>query len=72
MRPTAAVGQVSDGLTSGIFKSNAAFFRRGSSGAGREILSGAELAAYQARAAALAPRDMLAWLYSPRQEPGSA
>ena len=50
--------------TAGIFKSNAAFFRRGSPGAGREILSDAELAAYQARAAALAPRDMLAWLHS--------
>ena len=50
--------------TAGIFKSNAAPFRRGSPGAGREILSDAELAAYQARAAALAPRDMLAWLHS--------
>jgi aryl sulfotransferase len=50
--------------TAGIFKSNAAFFRRGRSGAGQEILSDAELAAYQARGAALAPRDMLAWLHS--------
>ena len=58
--------------TAGVFKSNAAFFRRGTSGAGREILSAAELAAYHARAAALAPRDMLAWLHSPRQEPGTA
>jgi hypothetical protein len=45
--------------TAGIFKCNAAFFRRGTSGAGREILSGEELAAYYARAAQLAPPDML-------------
>lgn len=51
----------------GILKSNAAFFRRGTSGAGREILSGDELAAYHARAAQLAPPDMLTWLH--RQNP---
>jgi aryl sulfotransferase len=49
----------------GLFKSNAAFFRRGSSGAGREILGDAELASYHARATAMAPPDMLAWLHSP-------
>ena len=53
----------------GFFKSNAAFFRRGRSGAAREILSPDELAAYQARAEQLAPPDMLAWLQA---EPGSA
>lgn len=53
--------------TAGICKSNAAFFRRGTSGAGREILSDEELAGYHARAAQLAPPDMLAWLHSPRQ-----
>jgi aryl sulfotransferase len=51
--------------TAGLFKSNAAFFRRGSSGAGREILSAAEIAGYDARAAQLAPPDLLAWLHSP-------
>jgi len=30
--------------TTGIFKNNAAFFRRGTSGAGREILTADELA----------------------------
>jgi hypothetical protein len=55
--------------TTGLFKSNAAFFRRGTSGAGREILSDRELAAYHDRAAQLAPADMLAWLHSPREEP---
>jgi aryl sulfotransferase len=34
--------------TAGLFKSNAAFFRLGSSGAGREILSGIEMDAYHA------------------------
>jgi hypothetical protein len=51
--------------TAGVFKSNAAFFRRGTSGAGRELLSDAELAAYAGRAASLAPPDMLAWLHAP-------
>ncbi len=39
------------------------FFRRGVSGAGREELSAAELAGYQARAAQLAPPGLLAWLH---------
>jgi aryl sulfotransferase len=51
--------------TAGIFKSNAAFFRRGVSGAGAGILSEPELAGYHARTARLAPPDMLAWLHSP-------
>jgi aryl sulfotransferase len=55
--------------TAGIFKSNAAFFRRGTSGAGHEILSDEEIAAYHARAAQLAPPDMLTWLHSPRRDP---
>jgi aryl sulfotransferase len=37
--------------TAGIFKSNAAFFRRGTSGAGREVLSDEEAAGYYARVA---------------------
>lgn len=48
--------------TAGILKSNAAFFRRGTSGAGHEVLSDEEIAAYHARAARLAPPDMLVWL----------
>jgi aryl sulfotransferase len=53
--------------TAGLFKSDAAFFRRGTSGAGREILSADEIAGYHARAAQLAPSDLLAWLHSPGQ-----
>jgi aryl sulfotransferase len=53
----------------GLFKSNDAFFRRGTSGAGHEVLSDSELAAYHARAATLAPPDLLAWLHAPGPEP---
>lgn len=44
-------------------KDNTAFFRRGTSGAAGELLTGAELARYHARAAQLAPADLLAWLH---------
>jgi aryl sulfotransferase len=47
----------------GVLKDPVAFFRRGRSGAGRELLNPAELARYQARAAELAPADLLAWLH---------
>jgi hypothetical protein len=49
----------------GIFRDTASFFYRGTSGAGREILSEDELAAYHARVAPMAPPDMLQWLHSP-------
>jgi hypothetical protein len=47
---------------------NALFFRRGTSGAAREILSDDEMAWYHARVARLAPPEMIEWLYrrSPR------
>jgi len=51
--------------TPGVLKDPAAFFRRGSSGAGREVLDAAELAEYEHRAAALAPQDLVAWLHRP-------
>jgi aryl sulfotransferase len=41
------------------------FFRRGTSGAGREVLSDEEIAAYHARVGQLAPPDMLSWLHAP-------
>jgi hypothetical protein len=47
----------------GVLKDPAAFFRRGSSGAGRETLSSAEIERYYARAAGLAPPGLLAWLH---------
>jgi aryl sulfotransferase len=51
----------------GVLKDSAAFFRRGRSGAGREVLTGAEIARYHARAAQLAPAGLLSWLHSPGQ-----
>jgi aryl sulfotransferase len=44
-------------------KDPSAFFRKGTSGSGRSLLSGAELARYHARTAGLAPADLLAWLH---------
>jgi aryl sulfotransferase len=51
--------------TQGIIRDTASFFHRGTSGAGREILSDEEMASYYARAAELAPPDLLDWLHSP-------
>ena len=48
-----------------ILKSPSAFFRRGTSGAGQELLTDDELAHYYARAASFAPADMLRWLHGP-------
>jgi aryl sulfotransferase len=48
-----------------VLKSRAAFFRRGRSGAGREVLTPEEVARYHERVAALAPADLLAWLHDP-------
>jgi hypothetical protein len=47
----------------GILKDRSAFFRRGGSGAGRELLSDAEFAHYLARTATMAPSDLLSWLH---------
>ncbi len=49
--------------TRGVLKDPAAFFRRGTSGAGEELLTSDELAAYHERTAAMAPADMLTWLH---------
>jgi aryl sulfotransferase len=54
--------------TSGILTSPAAFFRRGSSGSGIEVLTPEEVQRYRDRAAQLAPADLLAWLHD---EPGT-
>jgi aryl sulfotransferase len=48
---------------SGILKDRAAFFRRGSSGAGREVLTSDELAHYYQRTATMADPDVLSWLH---------
>lgn len=49
--------------TGGVLKSREAFFRRGSSGAGAELLTAAELAHYEERANQLAPDDLVEWLH---------
>ena len=49
--------------TGGVLKSRAAFFRRGSSGAGAELLTPAELAHYHERARQLAPDELIDWLH---------
>jgi hypothetical protein len=48
---------------SGVLKDPSAFFRRGTSGAGRELLTAQELAGYHARTRRMAPPDLLAWLH---------
>jgi aryl sulfotransferase len=48
---------------SAILKDSAAFFRRGTSGAGAEAINGDEGDRYRKRAAELAPPDLLAWLH---------
>jgi len=47
----------------GVLKDPVAFFRRGSSGAGRETLSAEELTHYYRRCAGLAGPDLLTWLH---------
>ncbi len=47
----------------GVLKDEAAFFRRGRSGAGSEVLTADELARYEARVAGLAPPEVVDWLH---------
>jgi aryl sulfotransferase len=47
----------------GVLKDRERFFRRGSSGAGRELLTADEVDRYHARAAQMAPADLLTWLH---------
>ena len=57
--------QASTLAPAGVLKSSAAFFRRGTAGAAREVLTDDDLATYRARVAELAPADLLAWLPAP-------
>jgi hypothetical protein len=50
---------------SGVMRSHQAFFRVGSSGSGKALLTPGEQESYLTRAAALAPADLLAWLHRP-------
>ncbi|WP_327042798.1 sulfotransferase domain-containing protein [Micromonospora ureilytica] len=49
--------------TLGVLRDRQAFFRRGGSGQGRDLLDDAARARYEARAATLAPPDLLTWLH---------
>jgi hypothetical protein len=51
-----------------ILKDRARFFRRGSSGAGGEVLSPDEMAHYDARIRILAPPDVVTWLHHESRE----
>jgi hypothetical protein len=55
----------------GVLKDRGAFFRRGTSGAGRELLTDVEMPRYHARAAQLAPSDLLAWLHRESDAPSA-
>jgi hypothetical protein len=46
----------------GTVRAAADFFRRGTPGAAREVLTADEIAGYESRAAHLAPPDLLKWL----------
>ncbi len=48
---------------SGVLKDQRAFFRRGTSGAGAELLTATELDRYDRRASSMAPRGVLEWLH---------
>ena len=47
----------------GVIKDPAAFFRRGTSGGGREVLTAAQLERYRSRTERLARPEMLSWLH---------
>lgn len=51
-----------------VGKGDSPFFRRGSSGEGWSLLTNAEIARYHARAALVAPRDLLTWLHRGNEE----
>lgn len=55
---------------SGVLKDPRAFFRSGTTGSGRAVLTGAELARYRARLASLAPAELITWLV--REPTGAA
>ncbi len=50
----------------GVLRDRRAFFRNGRSGQGSALLDDVTRARYRARAAALAPADLLAWLHRER------
>jgi len=49
----------------GFYNDRDQFFRKGSTGQWREILSDEDLSRYAARVAELAPADLAAWIHHP-------
>ena len=47
---------------SGVLLDQSRFFRRGTSGEGREVLSDADVAQFRARVSSMAPPDLVSWL----------
>jgi aryl sulfotransferase len=65
----ATFGRMRDGAAQlvpggGVLKSSAAFFRRGTSGAGHELLTDEEVASYHERTGRMAPPELLTWLHA--------
>ncbi len=56
-------GSLGSATPDGVLKDPAAFFRRGTSGAGAEVLDDGEQRRYYQKAGAMAPEDLLAWLH---------
>ncbi|HEY5250682.1 MAG TPA: sulfotransferase domain-containing protein [Acidimicrobiales bacterium] len=54
-----------------ILKDRSQFFRRGTSGAGRELLTSDEHARYQTRIESMAPPDVVTWLQQGSRSPGT-
>jgi hypothetical protein len=68
MRERAA--EVAPDATQGLWKDVRAFFRGGGTGEWRGRLAAADLAAYEARVAELAARDLAAWAHGGRRASG--
>ena len=51
-----------------VLRDRSKFFRRGTSGAGAEALSAADIAAYEERAHQLAPPDLITWVHRPQAQ----
>jgi hypothetical protein len=57
--------------TQRIWRDDAAFFHRGTSGQWRDVLEDSDRQRYAARVASLVPADLAAWAHSGRSSDGS-
>jgi aryl sulfotransferase len=63
-RMRARADELAPGVDAGLWRSNQAFFRSGTTGQWRELLDDAAVCRYQARLAQLAPADLANWLHT--------